>query len=234
MKYILFIIYAGLTLINLLKFQQIEQSLLKSGVSWTFSKIFPYVSLLILGFLMGWWLSRRLMFRVKYVRAIVFWAVFIIPFVIGFILHPIYEGDFAQQAVELTDSPKLKEFKNTDLVVITIPDCPYCFGAIAKLKLIKERNPDMRISFVVCSSDKNTLKPYKEEAGNAIKVSNAKNIETLSQIAEMRFPSFVFVKNNQPVCRWTNDQFGVRAIDKLEKEFMRRIPSFCQQTIEFT
>ena len=217
MKYIFLFIYAGLTLLNLLKFQKIEQYMLEAGFSWTFSKVFPYITLLILGFLLARWCRRRIIFRVKYVRTIVFILVLALPFVVGLIMNPIYDGDFAQQGVEMTKKQYVGDFKNADLVVIAIPNCPYCYGSIQKLKLIKQRNPAVRIKFVVCNSDPQTLIPYKEAGGDAIKVVNGRNIDALSQIAEYRFPTFVLLKNNVPVSKWANDQFGVRALDKLEK-----------------
>lgn len=221
MKYILLLVYIIVAALNVLKFKALENILLESGFSWTLAKALPYIALVVIGILMARWFKRRIIFKVKYVKSIVFWVVLVIPFVIGFILNPIYEGDFAEQGVEVTDV-QLSDFRNADLVAITIPDCPYCYGSIEKLKLIKKRNPEIRIKFVVCSSDAGTLAPYKKEAGKDIKVVKAANRDQLAEIAAFGFPTFVLVKSNKPVYKWSNDQFGARALDKLEDEIAKK------------
>lgn len=225
MKYIVLLIYIGIALLNILKFGVIEKTLVNMGLSWTLSKILPYLTLLVVGLLIGRWFKRRIIFKVARMKKIVFWSVIFVPFIVGFVVNPIYQDDFSG-GTELTDPKKLAEFRNADLVVIAMPGCPYCFESIsAKLKPLKKRNPDMRIKFVVCPMDKSELKtsayldPYRKEGGTAIKVSKTvKNRDALVEIAEGRFPTFVMVKDNRPAYKWGNDQFGVRALDKLESE----------------
>lgn len=217
MKYIAIVIYAGLAVLNILKFKAFEHTLIEYGVSWTLSKLIPYFTLLLLGFIMARWFRRWIIFKLPYVRRIVFFSVLLLPLIVGFAIHPIYQDDFAE-GTEITDAKKLSDFRNAHLVVITIPDCPYCFESISKLKVLKERNPKMKIKFVVCTKTAN-LSTYRKEAGNAVTVVKANNPETLAEMAEGRFPTFMLVKSGKPVYRWFNDQFGVRALDKLEGEF---------------
>lgn len=218
MKYIAILFYAGLTVLNILKLRAFERVLIEYGVSWTLSKMIPYITLLLLGFLIARWLKRWVIFKLPYVRRIVFFSALLIPFIVGFAMNPIYEGDFSQEGTEITDFKKLSDFKNSHLTVIAIPGCPFCFESIEKLKVLKDRNPKMKIKFVVCTKTA-SLSEYSKEAGAAAVVMKAKNPETLSDLADGRFPTFIMVKSGKPVYKWSNDQFGARALDKLEDEF---------------
>ncbi len=218
MKYVAIIIYTGLALLNILKFKVIERTLIEYGMSWTLSKLLPYLTLLLLGFLMARWFKRWIIFKLPYVRRIVFFGVLLLPLIAGFIVNPIYEGDFSQNGMEITDGTKLSDFRNSHLTVIAIPGCPYCMESIEKLKVLKERNPKMKLKFVVCTKTE-SIAEYKDQAGVAAKVMKANNPETLSAIAGGTFPTFVLVKDGKPVYKWSNDQFGVRALDRLENEF---------------
>lgn len=216
MKYFIIAICSLIAILNVTYFEQIELWLIQHGLSWTFSKIFPYLTLLVFGFLIGFSLMKSIPARLKSFKILLVLVVGILPFCINFALHPIYEGDFALQGKEVLKKEHLSDFENADLVVITIPDCPFCHGSIGTLQLLKARNPQMRIKFVVCSSDPKTLDQYKTHAGKGIDVVNAQQLIPLSEVAETGFPTFVLVKNNIPVLKWGNDQFGVRAKDKME------------------
>ena len=75
--------------------------------------------------------------------------------------------------------------------MITIPNCPYCLESIQKLKVLKERNPLMKMEFIVCSDKKSDLTNYKIESKNKFKI--------------------------KPQILWSNSPFGVRAIDFFRK-----------------
>jgi hypothetical protein len=226
MKYFLISFYTVTSLLVLYFFTSIEQWVINSNFSWTSAKIAPYLLLVIFGILIARWFSKFFIYkiisnRLKFLRPIVFVVITAIPFVIGFALNPIYEGDFSKQGTEIQNSESITEFKNVDLAVITIPGCPYCYHSISKLRQLKARNPEMRIKFIVCTSNDEELKDYIAEGGNDIVVSKTKNIESLSKMAEGKFPTFVMVKNNKAVYRWSNDQFGCMAIDHLEAELSK-------------
>ena len=218
MKYINLLILLALSIFNILKFERIELFLTNVGLSWTLSKLIPYLTLILLGFLLARWFKRRIIFKLPYVRKIVFITALFLPFIAGFIINPIYSGDFSQNGTEIADPVKMSDFRNADLAVIAIPGCPHCFGSIAKLKRIKDRNPKIRIKFIVCTKSNADLKEYQTEGGTAITVVKANNPETLGELAEGRFPTFALVLSSKAVYKWSNDQFGVRAIDKLEDD----------------
>jgi thioredoxin-related protein len=205
-------------------FTSIEQWVINSNFSWTSAKIAPYLLLVIFGVLIARWLSKFFIYkiisnRIKFLRPIVFVVITAIPFVIGFVLNPIYEGDFSKQGTEIQNQESINDFRKVDLAVITIPGCPYCYHSISKLKQLKARNPEMRIKFIVCTSNNEDLKDYIAEGGKEIVVTKTKNIETLSKMAEGKFPTFVMINNNKATYSWSNDQFGCLALDQLESEF---------------
>lgn len=224
MKYF-FILFCIITsTLVLYFFTSIEQWFINSNFSWTSSKIAPYLLLVIFGVLIARWFSKFFLYkiisnRLKFLRPILFLVITAIPFVIGFVLNPIYEGDFSKQGTEIQNQESINDFRKVDLAVITIPGCPYCYHSISKLKQLKARNPEMRIKFIVCTSNSEDLKDYIAEGGKEIIVSKTKNIETLSKMAEGKFPTFVMINNKKAKYSWSNDQFGCLALDQLESEF---------------
>jgi thioredoxin-related protein len=224
MKYFLISFYIITTALTLYFFTSIEQWVINSNFSWTSAKIAPYLLLVIFGVLIARWLSKFFIYkiisnRIKFLRPIVFVVITAIPFVIGFVLNPIYEGDFSKQGTEIQNQESINDFRKVDLAVITIPGCPYCYHSISKLKQLKARNPEMRIKFIVCTSNNEDLKDYIAEGGKEIVVTKTKNTENLSKMTEGKFPTFVMVKNNKAIYSWSNDQFGCLALDQLESEF---------------
>ena len=224
MKYFLISFYIITTALVLCFFTSIEQWLINSNFSWTSAKIGPYLLLVIFGVLIARWFSNIFIYkiisnRLKFLRPVVFVGITAIPFVIGFALNPIYEGDFSKEGTEIQNQESINDFRKVDLAVITIPGCPYCYHSISKLKQLKARNPEMKIKFIVCTSNNEDLKDYMAEGGKEIVVTKTKNIENLSKMAEGKFPTFVMVKNNKATYSWSNDQFGCLALDQLENEF---------------
>jgi hypothetical protein len=149
-------------------------------------------------------------------KLIIGFIILILPFLIGFVLNPIYEGDFSKQGASIKTNLSSTDFKNDGLMVVTIPDCPFCFGAIEKLKIIKRRNPKLKIDFVVCSKNKQYIKNYIQEINGEFSIRLANNPEDLAKTSGFKFPTFFKVENKKPTYMWSNDQFGVRAIDDFE------------------
>ena len=203
-----------LTTLSIVFFGKIELLLINTGFSWTFAKLFPYALLILFGIIL-YLLSRKAIVR-KWVKYCVGFVVFVLPFGVGFIFNPIYEGDFSKQGSSMVKNSSPTDFKKDGLMVITIPGCPFCFGSIQKLKLIKKRQPALEIDFVVCTKNKEYINNYLEEIDGCFPIRMADNSDSLVSTANFRFPSFVLVKNNKPNYVWSNDQFGVRAIDELE------------------
>jgi hypothetical protein len=193
----------------------LESFLLDSGFSWTWSKLLPYVVLPILG-LAIWTLFRKRMQK-RWLRGTTLLLSVVIPFALYFILYPIYEGDFSNNSEKVALIPELKSGQQK-LVVITIPGCPFCMESVHRMKDFKKRNPAVDIEYRVCSTDPIDLKVYKETAGKAFPVVLAQDIGKLSGLAESAFPAFILTDGQSGV-RWSNDHFGVAALDEVEGRF---------------
>lgn len=219
MKWIKLILYFTLVILTIFQFQGLESYLLGTSVSWSFSKLAPYFTLILGGLLIANLFRKNMVLKSKVLSQVLFWLIVIMPVAIGFNFNRIYEGDFSKKGRIVEKEIEYNDFVNADLVIITIPGCEYCHGSIPSLKLMKKRNPNMRIKMVVCSSDPKELKPYKKQIGSDFELQLASNPDSLAVVAGYAFPSFVMVKNNLPSQVWSNDQFGVRAKDVLEKYF---------------
>jgi thiol-disulfide isomerase/thioredoxin len=218
MKWIRLILNILIITWTVFQFQGLEDYLIGTSVSWSFAKVAPYLILILGGILMAFWFRRNVPLP-KIPLQILFWIVLVLPFTIGFIINPIYEGDFTKKAKSINKEYRYPDFIHTDLVVIAKPNCPYCHESISMLKLMKERNPNMRIRMVVCDSDPKELEPFKKEIESSFDLQLASNADSVAAIVDYAFPTFVLVKNNLPAQRWSNNQFGVGAKDALEKYF---------------
>jgi hypothetical protein len=192
-----------------------ETFLLDSGFSWTWSKLFPYILFPLLGLI--FWLLIRKHLKKRWLRGTVLLLFLAIPFGVYFILYPIYEGDFSNRSEKVALTSELKEGKMR-LVVITIPGCPFCMESIGRMKDFKRRNPAANIEYRVCSTDPSALAVYRELSGGAFPVILAENPKQMAATAQSAFPAFVFT-NGESGLRWSNDHFGVVALDEVNDRF---------------
>lgn len=196
-----------------------ESYFLESGLSWTMSKVVPYAVMVVLGLFIILLIKRYLKSVNKYIKWILLLIVFAMPFGIYFILHPIYQGDFSNNVVEVDKNSAYSELSGEKLVVITIPGCKYCYEAIDDLLIMKSRLENIEIEYIVCSTDSSTVNWYSEKTDTAINVRLASNPETFMRLADYAFPTFILVDNDKPLKKWSNDSFGVFAKDEVELHF---------------
>ncbi len=214
---ILFFIILIISGVTVYTFKSFELSLLNNGFSWTMSKLLPYVALTIEGILLAYSFAKGFKIKSKLVKVLAVLVLFAAPFSIGFALHPIFDGDFSSEGTEVKETT-VKTDEKYDLMIVTIPDCPYCLESIFRLKLIKQRNPSVKMLFSVCSDDEQKLSLYKEIIAGDFDIALAKDVEASVKLAEGHFPTFVKLKKGLPVYKWSNDQFGAGAIDEFESE----------------
>lgn len=196
-----------------------ESYFLDAGMSWTMSKVLPYLIMIFLGIVL-WFIFKKLLKRInKFLRWTLLLIVFLLPFGGYFAISPIYQGDFSNNSLEVEKTELNAELNGKKLAVITIPGCPYCLEAMDRLLKMKERVPELEVEYVVCSIDSTSVNWYKEKGGDLINVRLAENREEMSKIAEHAFPTFVLVDNDHPLKKWSNDNFGVFAMDEVELEF---------------
>lgn len=195
-----------------------ENWLLNMGLSWTMSKLLPYILMILIGIILVIITLQRLKnLKPKLFRVIIGLLVLTLPFVGYFALNPIYEGDFSKGNVITIDN----EMNPNKLTVIAMSGCPFCQQAIGLLNQMQERNPKMEIDFLVASENPNSLKSYQKVASQfpiKINIALAKDPKKLSQVALGSFPSFV-IKTENDWKIWSNNQFGVMAMDQVEGNF---------------
>ena len=196
-----------------------EAFFLDSGMSWTMSKVIPYLITILLGIVLVFILKRPLKSINKYVKWLLLLVIFALPFGVYFVMNPIYQGDFSNNSVEAERAVANKELTGEKLVVITIPGCKYCYEAIDDLIVMKSRVEGMQIEYVVCSKDSSAIQWYSDKAGESIHVRLADNPEAMMELANFSFPAFILVDNNKPHKKWSNDSFGVFAKDEVELNF---------------
>ncbi len=197
----------------------IELFLLDSGLSWTMSKMLPYIFMVLIGLIIVLLLKKRLTKLGFILRLLIKLTIVLIPFVVYFAIAPIYQGDFSNNSIEIEKIKDYSELKGKKLVVLTIPGCPYCYEALGRMKKLKERVPNIEIEYLVCHPDEETTTWYKDEAGKDVEVKLAVNPDAMAQLAVGSFPTFVLVEEDQKLRTWSNDNFGVSAMDELELKF---------------
>jgi hypothetical protein len=189
-----------------------ETILLNSGLSWFISKLLPYILSLALGLVL-FLLAKKFLKNKKW-KSFILIPLLFIPFLVYFIQYPIYEGDFSNNSKTVNTAIELGN--ENELIVVAIPNCPFCFESIAKLKRVKQRIPEAQIQFLVCTENENDLQTYKIESQGLFEIKKISNYEDLAIMVDNKFPSFILLKENQQVQIWNNSAFGVSAIDEVE------------------
>lgn len=212
MKAILFIL---VNIIVIVFFKKIEKFLIDLNFSWTLSKLTPYILLVIFGVLLMMLMKKYLKMN-NYLKMIMLILCGVLPFIIGFIFNPIYEGDFSKQGITSFAATSKKDIQGVDLVVLTIPGCPFCHESTIYSNLMQTRNPKLKIRYIVCAKDSNQIQPYQDKLDKKIEVLLAEDPNQAAKTAGGSFPAFLLIKNNKAIQKWSNDQFGVRAKDMVE------------------
>ena len=190
-----------------------ETLLLNLGLSFTQSKALSYAIFVLLGFLFAFLFFKKSKSK-KAIRISISLGLFIIPFLIYFAIHPIYEGDFSNNSYPVEskiDFPKKKQ-----LTIIALANCPYCIQSIETSKLLKKNNPGIRIEYWVLSTNPVHLLKYKKLLGNTAQVKLKAGIsDDLAVLAKGSYPTFVISDTNRAIKAWNNDSFGVMAMDEV-------------------
>lgn len=182
---------------------------LELGFSWTLAKVLPYILMLLIGVAIIFFLKKqKLWIRLFFMP---------IPFFIYFIFFPIYQGDFSNEMVSMKWS-KADPFNENSLSVLAIPGCPFCYESIKDLRQMRKRNSKLTIDFYVYTDDSTKLDWYREEGKGEIAVhilpTSNKRVPSISNGS---FPTFVF-RENKTLYVWSNNGFGVRAKDYIERK----------------
>lgn len=198
-----------------------ESFFLNLGLSYTWSKALPYIIVILLGLAIGIFLFKKSKSKLTKILSIFTIGV---PFGIYFAINPIYEGDFSNTARLVQHTTETSELKGVKLVVISMPGCYYCKESILSLKEITERHEKIKVEYVVASSDSSALDFYLESAKGLFDVRLAENPKAMAQVATdeggiTRYPTYVLVNNDNPMQTWSNNTFGISALDKVVATF---------------
>ncbi len=197
----------------------LEILLLDNGLSWTWSKITPYLISLVFGFLLVLFLKKRMSNYGKLLRVFFQLFAFSFFFILYFSFYPIYEGDFTNSSTQIERTKNNHELAGQKIVVLSIPGCPFCYESISRMNKLIERNPSIKVEYLVCSDDVESLEWYKEASGENISVNLAKDPASMAQLAEGSFPTFVLVDGESKLKVWSNSSFGVLAMDEVQSSF---------------
>jgi hypothetical protein len=195
----------------------IENFLLDFGLSWTISKLIPYLFCLIAGFLFLL-VYKKIKRKKNWTNRLISFVLLVFPISIYFAFFPIYEGDFSNLSTQPKTTISFPEEKV--LTVIVLPNCPFCYQSIALMKKIKKRNPKIKISYWVVVSD--TLAPKTailRLIPPEFKPIQRHDVSEQANLAQGTFPCFVLSNKKKALKLWNNNQFGVCALDEIEEFF---------------
>lgn len=196
----------------------IEVFLIDLGLSWTASKLVPYVFFGILGLVLSFLFRKKLRSSRKVIKLMGHFILLILPFACYFAWSPIYEGDFSNTFRTAQVEKIQQEREGKQFVVIAIPFCKYCKGAMTRIEKMVEREPNLKVEVVVCTQDSTKLNWYRSFLSNKISITQVKYPILYRRLVGNQFPTFALVEKEQ-IKVWSYDNFGVRAMDFIEAEF---------------
>ena len=201
-----------------------EISLSSTGLSWTMSKLLPYILFLITGILFAVIFYKKFKLS-KPLKIIISLALFVLPFLLYFVYSPIYQGDFSNSGYTVSSENRFPEKKQ--FTVYVLPNCKYCVSSTATLKAMIRKNKGIDLVVRVLGHTVNDSLKYVKLMDNLVPVAmNSSNnsiekvqIKELITITQGEFPTFVLSKNGKAIKAWHNDSFGVRAMDEVDHYF---------------
>jgi hypothetical protein len=194
------------------------------GLSWTLSKLLPYILFLIIGFSFSVIFYKKLKL-LKPLKIIISLAIFVLPFLLYFVYSPIYQGDFSNSGYTVSSESRFPEKKQ--FTVYVLPNCKFCISSAATLKAMIRKNKGINLVVRVMGNSVNDSLKYVKLMDNLVLVSmNSSNnsieriqIKELISITLGEFPTFVLSKNGKAIKSWHNDSFGVMAMDEVDHYF---------------
>jgi glutaredoxin len=201
-----------------------EISLSSLGLSWTLSKLLPYILFLVIGIFFAVIFHKKFKL-LKPLKIIISLAIFVLPFLLYFVYSPIYQGDFSNSGYTVSSENRFPDKKQ--FTVYVLPNCKYCVSSTATLKAMIRKNKGINLVIRVLGHTDNDSLKYVKLMDNLVPVTmNSSNnsiekvqIKELITITQGEFPTFVLSKNGKAIKAWHNDSFGVRAMDEVDHYF---------------
>lgn len=194
---------------------------INSGLSFTFSKILPYmleffaICLIIFNvyrqYLMGTTLTMR--------RLV---SIFILfgGSGIAFAVNPIYEGDFSHEYRHITLAGENADTFQHGLTMIALPGCPFCYEKLEEMKRVSKIYPALPMYVLVVNNDELAVESYREASEGLIQVDLFPNSTMLRNIIGDGYPSMMYKSSNSSsqLINWNNSGFGSASWDFILEE----------------
>ena len=202
----------------------IENFFSSLGLTWTMSKLLPYILFLIIG------ISFSIIFYKKFkllkpLKIFISLAILVLPFLLYFVYSPIYQGDFLNSGYTISSENRFPDKKQ--FTVYVLPNCKYCVSSTATLKAMIRKNKEINLVVRVMGHTINDSLKYVKlmDKLGTISMNSSNNslervqIKEIISITQGEFPTFVLSKNGKALKSWHNDRFGVGAMDEVDHYF---------------
>lgn len=124
------------------------------------------------------------------------------------------EGHFLS-AIECGPDSTLSDF--TGLIMLALPDCPYCIEAAENLKILQHRTDSSSVRILLASNSENYIRSFINRTQVSVQtISACSNIHVMNDLSQGRYPAYLRVEEGEIVYRWSNGQFGYPALDMVE------------------
>jgi glutaredoxin len=194
------------------------------GLSWTLSKLLPYVIFIGLGLIAAFIFLKKSKVKKK-LRWFISLIILVLPFAFYFIFSPIYQGDFSNKSFRISTPGSFPKAKQ--LTVYVLSNCPYCIQATTMIKNMVFHNKRIHLEIKVIGNHLDDKIKYQRLINQMGDVSLYKKgdslvrepIKAMLKLTKGEFPTYVLSENGQAVKAWHNDRFGVRAMDEIDEFF---------------
>jgi hypothetical protein len=201
-----------------------EISLSSLGLTWTMSKLLPYILFLLIGISFSIIFYRKFKL-LKPLKITISLAILVFPFLLYFVYSPIYQGDFSNVGYTMSSENRFPDKKQ--FTVYVLPNCKFCVSSTAIIKEMVRKNKGINVVIrVMGHTVKDSLK-YVKLMDNLVPVTMNSSHNSLERvqlkevisITQGEFPTFVLSKSGKAIKAWHNDRFGVRAMDEVDHYF---------------
>jgi hypothetical protein len=198
----------------------IEVFFLSNNFSWVAAKLGPYVYFLVLGLLFSLLVVWKFKFK-GHVRVLFLISLPLVTLSLYFSFYPIFQGDFSHEKVIFPRNESMIELKENRLVVLSLPGCPYCLESMERMRIVKQRHPEITIEYKVCHGDSAAIRWFQGKGKDDFEYSLASDVKMTSRLAAGLYPTYVLA-NRSSVTVWSVEQFGMSAIDEVEEVLSKK------------
>jgi hypothetical protein len=198
----------------------IEVFFLSNNFSWVTARLGPYACFLVLGLLISFLVVWKFKFK-GHVRILFLISIPIVTLSLYFSFYPIFQGDFNNEKVVFLRNESMVELKENRLYVLSLPGCPYCLESMERMRIVKQRHPEITIEYKVCHGDSSAIRWFQNKGKNDFDYSLASDVKMTSRLAAGLYPTYVLT-NKSNLTVWSVEQFGMLAIDKVEEVLTKK------------